>query len=266
MQKITSKDGTKIAYEKTGQGPAIILVDGALCHRGFGPMRPLAKLLSADFSVLAYDRRGRGESGDTQPFALEREIEDIEALISEAGGSAFVYGASSGGALGIHAAAQLPSIKKFAMYEAPFNDDPDAVKNFKDYAKKLNELLAQGQQGEAVKLFMAFVGTPKGMIDNMAQSPMSVALEAVAPTLAYDAAAMGDGSVPVELITTITIPMLAMAGTIAMTGGPGPAFMRDTAQAITKAAPHGTYQVLEGQTHDVNPEAIAPILAAFFKS
>lgn len=265
MTSVLSKDGTKIAFEKTGQGPTIILVDGALCHRGFGPMRPLAKLLSVDFSVFAYDRRGRGESSDTQPFALEREIEDIEALITEAGGSAFVYGASSGGALALQTAAQLSSIKKIAVYEAPLNDDPDAIKNFKNYTKELNELLAQDRRSEAVKLFMSLVETPEAMIDSMTQSPMWSAFEAVAPTLAYDAAAMGDSSVPIALAAKLTIPTLMMAGTMSMTGGFSPNFMRDSAKAIAKATPHGIYKELEGQTHDANPEVIAPELITFFK-
>src|SRR5262245_42753154 len=124
MPTVTSKDGTTIAYEKSGQGPAVVLVDGALCYREFGPARGLAKLLEPNFTVYIYDRRGRGESADTTPYAVEREIEDLDALINAAGGSALVYGISSGAALAMHAAVALDGkFKKLAMYEAPLNDD-----------------------------------------------------------------------------------------------------------------------------------------------
>src|SRR6266540_4138774 len=129
MSKVISKDGTEIAYEKSGKGPALILVDGALCYRSFGPMRELAKLLSPHFTVYTYDRRGRGESTNSQPFAVEREVEDIDALIHEAGGSAFVYGISSGGCLALEAAAKLGNkIEKLAIYEAPYNSDESTRK------------------------------------------------------------------------------------------------------------------------------------------
>src|SRR5438309_8379105 len=127
MQSVISKDGTTIAYDRAGRGPAVILVAGAFSYRKYPASVQLADLLAQHFTVYSYDRRGRGASGDTKPYAVEREIEDIDALIDEAGGSAFVYGHSSGGCLAVDATIQLgDKIKKLAMYEAPYNDDPEA--------------------------------------------------------------------------------------------------------------------------------------------
>src|SRR5512140_3099462 len=138
MKKLTSSDGTQIAYDVQGAGPAVILVDGALCYRSFGPMQRLSELLAPRFTVYTYDRRGRGDSSDTKPYALEREIEDIEALIKEAGGSAYVFGTSSGGALALEAALQLgKKIKKLAMWEPPYNSDKAARQEWKEYRQEL---------------------------------------------------------------------------------------------------------------------------------
>src|ERR1044071_9013340 len=162
MNKVTSKDGTAIAYDKRGKGPAVILVDGALCFRSFGPMTHLAELLAPHFTVYNYDRRGRGDSGDTQPYSLEREVEDLEALIKEAGGSAFVYGISSGGALALEAALKLGNqIKKLAIYEPPYDSDKVVGQAWKEYRKQLGEFLAEGRRGDAAALFMRSVGTPR---------------------------------------------------------------------------------------------------------
>ncbi len=262
MPTVTSKDGTAIAFEHKGQGPALILVDGALCHRGFGPMPGLSALLSQNFTVFIYDRRGRGESDDTQPYAVEREVEDIEALINEAGGSAFVYGTSSGGALGMEAALRLgDKIKKLAMYEPPYNSDDSARQAAKAYQKQLRELIAAGRRGDATALFMTYVGTPTEAIDGMRQAPVWPMFEAVAPTLAYDAACLGeDYSVPTARAAGVTVP------TLVMNGGAGFPFMRDTALALAKAIPHAQHRTIEGQGHDVASEAIAPVLVEFFTS
>jgi pimeloyl-ACP methyl ester carboxylesterase len=261
MQKVTSKDGTTIAYEKSGSGPAMILVDGALCYRGFGPMPQLAELLAPHFTVYTYDRRGRGESGDTQPFALEREVEDIEALIKAAGGTAFVFGISSGGALALEAATRLGDrIKKLAIYEAPYNSEESARQAWKAYRQELNQLLAAGRRGDAAALFMKLVETPADQIEGMRQAPMWPMFEAVAPTLAYDATALGeDRSVPVNHAVNVSIPALVMSGTALP-------FMRDTAEELAKAMPQGQQRTLEGQSHDVDLEVLAPVLVEFFNS
>ena len=259
MPKVTSKDSTQIAYEKTGAGPAVILVDGALCYRAFGPMQGLAKLLSPHFTVTTYDRRGRGESGDTQPYALEREIEDLEALIQAAGGSAYVCGLSSGGALVLEAAAQLGDrIKKLAIYEAPYNAEESALQAWREYRQQLNQSLAAGRRGEAVVAFMKLVGTPAEQIEGMRQAPVWPLFEAVAPTLAYDAAALGEDRLPpTQLAARVRTPALVMNGTAIP-------FMCDTAQAIAEAMPNGQQRTLEGQTHEVDPEVLAPVLMEFF--
>src|SRR5215212_9062883 len=160
MKIVTSKDGTIIAFDQSGAGPVIILVDGALQYRAFDQgMNQLADRLSQHFTVIHYDRRGRGDSTETLPYALAREIEDIEALIDETGGSASLYGISSGAALAMEAAIALPNkVKKRAMYEAPYNDDESAQQTWKDYVKQLRHLLDEGRKGEAVGLFMMLVG------------------------------------------------------------------------------------------------------------
>lgn len=162
MQKVTSKDGTTIAFDKLGEGPAIILVDGALQYRAFDQgMAQLADLLAQYFTIFHYDRRGRGDSTDTQPYAVEREIEDIETLIKEAGGSAFLYGISSGAVLAMEAAIKLGNkIKKLVMFEAPYNSDNTARQTWREYRKKLKKILAESHRGNAVALFMMQVGMP----------------------------------------------------------------------------------------------------------
>ncbi len=258
MSKVTSKDGTSITYEQMGNGPAIILVDGAMCHRAFGPMRPLSALLEQHFTVYIYDRRGRGDSGDTSPYAIEREVEDIEALINTSGGSAFVYGTSSGAALALEAATRLPGIKKLALYEPPFNPDDTDRPAANAYRAQLKELLSAGQRGDAVALFMTRVGMPAEAVAGMRQAPMWPMFEAVAPTLAYDSAIIGDGSVPTGRAASITIP------TLIMTGGATFPFMHATAEALEAVIPNAQRRVLEGQTHDAAAEVVAPTLVGFF--
>ncbi len=259
MKKVTSNDGTEIAYEKRGEGPTVILVDGALCYRSFGPMPRLAELLAPHFAVYNYDRRGRGDSGDTQPYALEREVEDIEALIHEAGEAAFVFGTSSGACLALESALRLgDKVKKLAMYEPPYNSEKDFRQAWKEYRQQLAELLAAGRRGDSAALFMQLVGTPADQIDGMRQAPMWPMFEAVAPTLAYDAAALGaDRSVPIQQAAKVVTPALVMNGTAIP-------FMLDTAKALAEAMPHAQHRTLEGQTHDVNLEVLTPVLVEFF--
>ncbi len=259
MGKVISNDGTSIAFDQSGKGPAVILVDGALCYRAFGPMGSLAGLLAPHFTVIKYDRRGRGDSGDAKPYAVEREVEDIEALVNAAGGSAFVFGTSSGACLALEAAIQLgDKIKRLAMYEPPYNSEKAARQAWKEYRKQLEELLAADRRGDAVVLFMRLVGTPADQVDGMRQAPVWPMFETVAPTLAYDAAVMGeDGLVPIERAASVSIPALVMNGTAIP-------FMLDTANALAKAIPHSQHRTLEGQTHDVDLQVLAPALVEFF--
>jgi pimeloyl-ACP methyl ester carboxylesterase len=263
MANVTSKDGTRIAYEQQGAGQAVILVDGATAYRSFGSMPRLAELLAPHFTVTIYDRRGRGDSSDTLPYAVEREIEDIEALIQAAGGSASLFGMSSGACLALEAALQLgQKVSKLALYEPPYDSEPGARQPWRDYRKQLAELLAAGRRGDAVALFMRFVGTPADQIDGMRQAPMWATLEAIAPTLAYDAAAIGeDRAPPVSRAARLGMPVLVMDGGANLALMP---FMHATAAALAKAIPHAEHRTLEGQTHDVNLEILAPVLVEFF--
>jgi pimeloyl-ACP methyl ester carboxylesterase len=265
MKKVTSKDSTQIAYEKQGTGPAVILVEGALGYRALGFHSRLSELLAPDFTVYAYDRRGRGESSNTIPFAIEREVEDIDALIQEAGGKALLFGISSGACLVLEAAIKLgDKVKKLAMYEPPYNSEESSRPEWKEYRQKLAELLADGRRGDAVALFMRFVGTPAEMVGGMRQAPVWPMLEAVAPTLEYDAAEIGeDRSVPVERAAKVTVPVLIMDGGANLTVMP---FMHATATALAKAMPHAQHRTLEGQRHDVDLEVLAPVLEEFFNS
>jgi uncharacterized protein YndB with AHSA1/START domain/pimeloyl-ACP methyl ester carboxylesterase len=204
MPVVTSADGTAIAYERSGSGPALILVDGAMCHRAGGPMRPLAALLQEAFTVYTYDRRGRGESTDTLPYAVTREVEDLRALIARAGGEAYVYGISSGAALVLATAAAGPGIAKMALYEPPFMAEVDGGTRIKEYTERLGELLEAGRRGDAVALFMTHVGIPEQVVAGMRAQPGWAAMEAIAPTLAYDDQVLGDGSVPRDLAPSIT--------------------------------------------------------------
>lgn len=260
MGKIISKDGTAIAFSQSGEGDPVILVDGALCYRAFGPMEKLAALLSKHFRVFTYDRRGRGESGDNAPYALEREIEDLEALIDEAGGSTFVFGISSGAALVLEAAISLgDKVKKLALYEAPYDSDEAARQRWKAYRKQLAELLTAGRKGDAVALFMMLVGMPAEHLEGVRQQPMWPLFEAIGHTLAYDAAALGeDGSVPIERVTNVSMPALIMDGAASFP------FMHVTAVELTKALPNGELRTLEGQTHEVEAEILAPVLEKFY--
>ncbi len=260
MPAVSSKDGTRIAFDRAGSGPALILVDGAFQYRAIDPKTThLATLLSARFITYEYDRRGRGESTDTQPYAVEREIEDLDTLIKDAGGSAFVFGMSSGGVLALHAAALGLDIKKLALYEPPFNSgDSGARQAAERYSKQLALLLAGGRRGAAVELAMTAWGIPAGAVAGMKQTPVWPMFEAVAPTLAYDDRIVGDGSVPTGLIASVTVPILVVDG------GASPRFMRDAAQAVADAAPGAQYRTLEGQTHDYDPNVLAPVLAEFY--
>ncbi len=265
MNTVTSKDGTKIAYDKKGQGPALILIDGALCYRGFGPMPGLADLLAPNFTVYTYDRRGRGESSNGKPYSLEREVEDIDALIQAAGGSAYLYGISSGACLAMEAALRLgKKTPKLAMYEPPYSSLKGAREQWHQYRTQLDQALSEGRRGDAVVLFMKLVGTPEDAVNGMRNSPMWPMFEAVAPTLAYDADDMGaERTAPLERASKLAVPALVMDGGANLDFLPA---MHQSATALAKAIPHAQQRTLEGQTHDVKADVIAPVLVEFFES
>ena len=262
MKQVRSRDGTMIAFDRAGQGPALVLVDGALCHRRFGPMASIAKELAPNFTVFTYDRRGRGDSGDTGPYAMEREVEDIETLLQEAGGSAYVFGTSSGAALALEAAARLKSIKKVAMYEAPFFFNDNHPPRPKDYLETMKALIATNRRSDALKLFMKTVGTPSIFIAVMRFTPVWSKLKAVAHTLPYDLTIVGDNRAGSPLSrerwACVTIPALTAVG------GKSPTWWQDAMKALAGALPNAQHRTLPGQTHMVKAQALAPVLTEFF--
>jgi len=260
MSKVTSKDGTTIAFDQSGKGPAVVLVGGILGDRS--QQAPLATLLAEHFTVFNYDRRGHGESRDTPPYAVEREIEDLEALIEEAGGSAFVYGTSGCAVLALEAAAHglAPNIKKLALWEPPYIIDDSRPPAPRDYKAQLTERLSSGQRGNMVELFFTkAVGLPVEFVAQMRQAPFWPAQEAFAHTLIYDATIMGDFSLPTERVATVTVPTLVI-------DGGETSWLTHAAQAVVDALPNAQRRTLKGQPHNVAPEALAPALVEFFKT
>ena len=263
MRTVLSKDGTAIAFDQSGQGPALILVAGATATRL--AEASLAAALAPHFTVFAYDRRGRGASSDTAPYAVEREVEDIEALINEAGGSAFVFGHSSGAVLALEAARLLPTkITKLAVYEPPFIIDDRRPPVPQDYVPHLNELIAAGRRDEAVEYFMTdAMLVPAEMVAQMRQSPMWPQIEAVAHTIPYDGTIMGDtmsgNPSTIRKWASVTVP------TLVMVGGASPAFFHNGTQTLVDILPNAQYRHLKDQDHGPADEVLTPALVGFFK-
>ncbi|WP_432018628.1 alpha/beta fold hydrolase [Streptomyces sp. 1222.5] len=255
-KKTTSRDGTRLAYEVTGRGPTVILVSGAMSTGG--TVAPLAARLADRCTAVVYDRRGRGASGDTAPYAVAREVEDLAALVEAVGGEAALFGVSSGGALALEAAASGLPVRQVAVYETPFADFlPGGAEREAVYKEQLDEALAAGRRGDAVELFLRLTGLGEEMIRGARQSPMWAGMEAVAPSLAYDDAVMGDGLLPRARLAAVTVPVLSVVG------GASPEWMREASRVLADTVPEGTYRVLEGQTHMVEPDVLGPVLAGF---
>jgi len=259
---VTSKDRTRIAVDRYGDGPPLVLIGGAFQYRAFDPPTvELADLLSADFAVFHYDRRGRGDSGDTSPYEPSREIEDLAAVIERAGGSCVVFGNSSGGALALDAAAYLP-ITKLALYEVPFIVDDSRPPVPGDYLARLREMLGENRRGDMVELFMVTViGMPAEMVTGMRQSPMWAGFEAVAHTLLYDGAFMEgtqDGTpLPTGRWSNVDEPVLIVDGADSQP------WMHSASEALAGHLPHSQRLTLAGQSHAVAPEILAPALREF---
>jgi pimeloyl-ACP methyl ester carboxylesterase len=250
MGTVTSKDGTRIAFDRSGEGPAVILVVGAFNERPTGA--PLARALEQHFTVFNYDRRGRGESGDTAPYAVEREIEDLDALITEAGGSARVFGYSSGAILSLRAAAQGSAISQLALFEPP----PTGARAG-ELAPELSELVAAGRRGDAVELFQTeAVGIPAAIVAQLRNAPFRPALEKIAQTLAYESTILK--ALPDGLTASVKVP------TLVIDGDQSPEVMRQAAKSLADALPDGQYRTLVGQGHDIDPDVMAPVLVEFF--
>jgi pimeloyl-ACP methyl ester carboxylesterase len=259
VERISSRDGTPIAFDRLGDGPPVILVPGLFQHRAADPgTAELAALLAPRFTVFHYDRRGRGDSGDTPPYAVEREIEDVGALIEAAGGSSALYGMSSGGALALEAAARGLAVTKLAVYEPPFTDDEGKIGPEEELAAGVAAHVEAGRPGDAVALFMTSAGMPAEAVEEMRQAPFWAGLESVAHTMPYDLALMGDTTLLSERAPLVTVP------TLVLDGGDSPPWGRKSADAVAAAVPGAERRTLEGQTHEVAPEVLAPVLAEFF--
>ncbi len=258
MNHVKSTDGTTIAYECSGTGPALILVDGALCSRAFGPSPKLAPLLAPHFTVYTYDRRGRGQSGDTPPYAPAREVEDIGALVEAAGGSACLLGLSSGGALALEAAASGLAVNQVVAYEPPYVDD-HGQRGGAAHKGRLERLIAEGHRGGAVTYFMRdMVGAPAPLVMMMRLMPwIWRKLEAVAHTLPYDAAVMTAFRIPRARFASIGVPALVM------NGAKTDPRLREAARTIAEVIPTARHRELAGQTHNVKPIALAPAVVEF---
>jgi pimeloyl-ACP methyl ester carboxylesterase len=267
MNTVISKDGTKIAYDVTGQGPALILVAGAFSYRKFPGQVKLAGLLSKHYKVYNYDRRGRGDSGDAPSYAVEREIEDLRAMVDEAGGSAYVWGLSSGAVLALEAAAQGVPITKLALHEPPFIVDLADPRPPADFVQRVTELIAADRRAEAIKYFMTKgMGAPSFVVGMMRIMPgVWAKLMAVAHTLPYDAALMADymsgRALPAARWSSVAMPTLVLEGT------ESPASLRHAAAALANALPAARLSSKRGLGHtkQLNATLIASELAAFLK-
>jgi pimeloyl-ACP methyl ester carboxylesterase len=257
---VTSADGTRIAFERKGNGPAVILVDGALCSREIGPMKSVANLLAQNFSVIQYDRRGRNESGDASQYSVDREIEDIEALAKEAGEQPFVLGISSGAVLIVRAAAQGVKFKKIALFEPPILLQKSLNENTAaDHGARLKEFIAAGKESDAVKYFLkTMVGVPGPIVAVMRILPMWSKLKALSKTLPYDAEITREGSLSANQVASINTPIAVIWGEKSAP------FLKNTSQQFAKVLPNVIGEELKGQTHAASGKALVPVLNKFF--
>ena len=257
-----SKDGTRIAFDRSGDGPPILLVGGALADRGAAA--ELAARLAPHLTAISFDRRGRGDSGDTPPYAVDREVEDIEALILAVGGPAFVLGHSSGAVLALESARMHPElIAKLALYEPPFIVDDSRSLLPADYVTQLEDLVSRGRRGDAVAFFLTTaVGVPAEVVSGMREQPFWSSFEAMAHTLAYDGTIMGDtmdGSPgPLRRWASVRVPALVMDG------GASPDWQRHAVRALAQILPDAHRMTLEGQDHGPDSEVLTPVLVDFF--
>ncbi|SDJ73332.1 alpha/beta fold hydrolase [Streptomyces indicus] len=259
LGKVLSADGTPIAYERFGTGgPVVILVAGALCT-GITEDRPLAeRLASLGCTAVTYDRRGRGNSGDTLPYAVAREVDDLAAVIDSVGGRAALHGNSSGAALAFEAAACGLPVTHVSGYEPPLTLDEIGVAARQEQADRLRALLAEGRRDAAVAHFISGTGAPAEVIEQLRRSPLWDEWEALAPTIAYDYAVLGDSLVPVDRISQIDVPLLVVNGAASFE------WMGASADLVARSARAGRHLTLEGQTHMVDPDVLAPVLAGFY--
>lgn len=255
--RVPSSDGTQIAFTRDGKGPALVMVSGALSQRSLIGDTLLVPRLAERFTVYTYDRRGRGESGDTKPYAVDREIEDIGALIDHAGGTAYLFGVSSGAALSLQAAAKLGAAKvsKLALYDPPYGQPQ---RTFDEQQDSTSKLVKTGQPGDAAAYFLSAIGTPPKVLEGMKSSPAWDAMKKIDHTLVYDYDVLGDGQVPEDVVKAIAVPTLVMNGEKSMD------FMHAASARIAKLIPNAQHTTIKGQAHGVTADATVPVLVEFF--
>jgi pimeloyl-ACP methyl ester carboxylesterase len=262
MASTRSKDGTTIAYTATGSGPTLVVVDGAMCHRSFGPSKAIAQQLADRFTVVTYDRRGRGESGNTLPFSPAREIEDLDAVMRANGGSAFLLGVSSGAVLALEAGNQGLPVNALALYEAPLIVDNTRTPIGAEYLPQLKTMINEDRRGDAVKSFMYAVQVPKIFVFLMQLMPSWKRMKEIAPTLVHDITIVEPyqrgKALPADRWSGVKVP------TLVIDGGKSPAWMRNTQKALASVVPGAKTQTLPGQTHMVSAKVLAPVVAEFF--
>jgi pimeloyl-ACP methyl ester carboxylesterase len=259
----TSRDGTTIAYTKLGSGPPLILVDGAFCYRENGPAPQLAPLLAQHFTVFAYDRRGRGSSGDGQIYAIEREVEDLRALVQEAGGPAVAVGISSGGALALQAAARDVNLKALVLYEPPYIEQDGQIRSYQAQKRHLRDLVSSGDRAGAVRYFMSSIyGAPRAFVAVMPILMRSAWKKnlTVAHTLEYDLTLLEDWSVLRQRGASVTVPVLVVGGE------KSPVPLKDAVATVARALPNASSVYLNGQDHNLSAPAVAPVVVEFFNT
>jgi pimeloyl-ACP methyl ester carboxylesterase len=263
MQTVTSADGTRIAYDRYGEGPAVILVNGAMGYRKFKKFEQVANALSEHCTVINYDRRGRGDSGEAGPISVQHEVDDIAALIDTVGGRASLWGWSSGGAVALRAAAADIGVERLVVYETPFKTDPAAKYPADDYGARLDQVVATGDRTGAAKHFMRnAVGIPAPAVAVMSLLPMFKRFAATGHTLTFDYAALGDHNMHgaplrAEEWATVTCPTLVAYGAKTVPG------LKHASRALADVLPNATLLELPGQNHNVSPSAIVPMVADF---
>ena len=255
VRTVTSKDGTRIAFDRIGEGPPVIFVGGALNDRTFPPLVELAERLAPRFTAYNYDRRGRGQSGDTSPYEVAREVEDLQALIAEVGGRASVYGLSSGAVLALEAAARGAPIDRLALFEPPL--DVEGGGTSEGETAQLAELVAAGRRGQAVELFLSGI-LPAEVIAEMKRSPMWSEYESMAPTLVYEGLITGDRSLVNDRLRSVTIPA------VVITGSDSDPYLRKAVEAVVDALPQGELLTVPGAHHSVSAEDLASVLVEIF--
>jgi pimeloyl-ACP methyl ester carboxylesterase len=256
MDTVCSADGTTIAFDRTGNGPALVLVMGAFCDRQ--TTRSLTKVLASVFTIYEYDRRGRGASGDAAPYAVAREIEDLAAVVDLAGGSPFVFGHSSGAVLALESAARGVPMTKLAVYEPPYIVDEGRERLGPDFADRLAALVTAGDRGDAAKLFLTeAIQVPPDILAMTESGPDWPAMTEIAHTLAYDVALCDGNEMPVDFLATIHVPTLVLGG------GNSPAWFHHTVRAVAAAIPNAQHQFLDGQDHGAADDVLAPVLIDF---